>query len=307
MSPRRDKPGAAVLRHPRYWATWIGLGALRAVVQLPLSMQLRLGGALGALMYRLLPSRRRIVETNIRLSFPEASATEQRRLARETFRNTGIGTLEGGLAWWGRDAVLRPRVDIEGLEHLSEARRAGKGVILLGGHYTTLELSGRLLSYFISDVCPVYKPARNPAFQAVMAKARGRTFDQILLSKDFRSVIRALRNGKVVWYAPDQDFGRRNTVFAPFMGVQTASLTMTARLARTAGAPVLPFYSERQPDGRYLLRFGRPLDGFPSGDDIADAARVNAAIEEQVRRTPAQYLWVHRRYKTRPPGEAPLY
>lgn len=307
MSPKNPKGVAPNLRAPRFWPTWAGIALLRVAARLPLAVQLRLGSVLGRLMYRLVPSRRRVAETNIRLSFPELDATERQALVRESFRNAGIGTLEGGLAWWASDALLKPRVSIEGLERLEKAREAGRGVLLLGGHYTTLEISGRLVSYYIPDVCPVYKQARNPAFEAVMAGARARYFDELLTSKDLRTILRALRRGKVVWYAPDQDFGRRNTVFAPFMGVQATSLTITARLAAMSGAPVLPFYSERLPDDRYLLRIGAALEGFPSGDDVEDARRVNAAIEEQVRRTPAQYLWIHRRFKTRPPGEAPIY
>lgn len=302
--PSKTKPH---IHAPRFWPTWAGLALLRGLAELPVGVQLRLGSGLGELMYRLMPDRRRIAAANIRLSFPSLDAKRREELVRETFRSTAVGTLEGGLAWWGRDSRLRPRVTIEGLERLEAARAQGKGVILLGGHYTTLEVSGRLLSYYVSDLCPVYKPARNAAFEAAMTRARRHTFDELLASKDLRTILRTLRQGKVVWYAPDQDFGRRNTVFAPFMGVETASLTITARLATMSGAPVLPFYSERLPGGRWLLRIGAPLDAFPSGEDVEDARRVNAAIEEQVRRTPAQYLWVHRRFKTRPPGEAPLY
>lgn len=292
---------------PRFWPTWAGLALLRGLAELPMGMQLRLGSGLGELMYRLMPSRRRIAAENIRLSFPTLDSKRREELVRETFRSTAVGTLEGGLAWWGRDSRLRPRVTVEGLDRLEAARAQGKGVILLGGHYTTLEISGRLLSYHVSGLCPVYKPARNAAFEAAMARSRRRTFDELLPSKDLRTILRALRRGKVVWYAPDQDFGRRNTVFAPFMGVQAASLTITGRLAAMSGAPVLPFYSERRPDGRYRLRVGAPLPGFPSMDAVADASAVNAAIETQVRRAPAQYLWVHKRFRSRPPGLPPLY
>lgn len=307
MARKKKKARPQDIRAPQYWPTRLGLALLRTIALLPVAAQLRIGSWLGSLMYHLVPSRRRIAETNIRLSFPEMPARERERLVRESIRNVGIGVIEGGLAWWGRDAGLRPRVTIEGLEHLEAARKAGRGVLFLGGHYATLELSGRLVSYFLSDICPVYKPARNPAFESVMAGARRRYFDTLLVSKDMRTILRALRRGKIVWYAPDQDFGHRNTVFAPFMGEQAASLVMTARLATLSKAPVLPFYSERLPGGRYLLRIGPALEGFPSGDDIEDARRVNAAIEEQVRRTPEQYLWIHRRFKTRPPGEAPVY
>jgi KDO2-lipid IV(A) lauroyltransferase len=181
-------------------------------------------------------------------------------------------------------------------------------VILLGGHYTTLEISGRLLAFHTDGIQPIYKPAHNALYEAVMAGARKRLFDDLLDNSDMRTILRNLKRGKIIWYAPDQDFGRDRSVFAPFFGVPTATLTTTSRLARLSGAPVLPFSSERLPQGRgYVIRIHAPLPDFPSGDDVADASAVNAVIEAQVRRTPEQYLWVHKRFKTRPLGEPGVY
>lgn len=294
--------------HPRHWPTWLGLGLLRATGALPYAAQRRLAGVLGGLFHRLAGRRRHIAETNLRLAFPELDASRREELIREVFDSAAMALLETGVSWWADDERLRPLYRVKGVENLEAARRLGKGVILLGGHYTTLEISGRFAALHMPDVCPVYKPAHNPLFEAVMSRARRRHYHRLLPTKDMRALVRALRRKEVVWYAPDQDFGLRASVFAPFMGVATATLTMTARLARASGAPVLPFYSERLPGtAGYLIRFGEILDGFPSGDDETDAARVNAAIEAQVRRTPAQYLWLHRRFKTRPPGEKPVY
>jgi KDO2-lipid IV(A) lauroyltransferase len=199
-------------------------------------------------------------------------------------------------------------VRYEGSENLARAREHGRGVFLLGGHYTTLELSGRLMCLFTNDINPIYKPASNAVFNLLMTRYRSRIYDNLLSNTDMRAMLRALKQGKIIWYAPDQDFGRRRSVFAPFMGVSAATLTMTSRLAQRAGAPVLPFYSERLPGTRgYEIRVGPPLENFPSGDDVADATAINQAIEVQVRRTPEQYLWGHRRFKTRPPGERKLY
>jgi KDO2-lipid IV(A) lauroyltransferase len=141
-----------------------------------------------------------------------------------------------------------------------------------------------------------------------MTTTRRRILDDLLSNTDLRAIVRSLRKGKVVWYAPDQDFGRERSVFAPFMGVETATLTATARLAKLSGAPIVPFYSERLPGNQgYLIKILPELENFPSGDDVTDATLVNQVIEQQVRAAPEQYLWLHRRFKTRPEGEADLY
>ncbi len=293
---------------PRYWPTWLGLGVLRLLALLPWGWQLRLGRGIGRLMHRLAGSRRRIAETNVRLCFPELSEAERQRLVKRSFEATGISLFEAGLAWWGSDRTLRALYRIEGIEHLAQAREAGKGTILLGGHYTTLEISGRLLSFHSPDVQPIYKRAHNPLFDAVMGACRRRHCDDVLSNTDMRGILRALRKNKIVWIAPDQDFGRERAVFAPFMGVTTATLTSVARLARLSGAPVLPFYSERLPGTEgFVVRIEPPLQPFPSEDDVADASRINEAIAAQVRACPEQYLWIHKRFKTRPVGEPDPY
>jgi KDO2-lipid IV(A) lauroyltransferase len=292
---------------PRHWPTWLGLGAMRLGVLLPWRLQLQLGSALGRLLYHLIRSRRRVADINLRYCFPEMDATARDRLVRETFRASAISIFEGGMSWWGSDRRLKPLYHIEGLEHLEAARAQGKGIILLGGHYTTLEISGRFLSYHVTGLQPVYKPARNPLFEAVLANSRRQRFDDLLNSGEMRTILRNLKRGKVVWYAPDQDFGRNRSVFAPFFGVPTATLTTTARMARLSGAPLLPYTSERLDNGHFLIRLQPALEEFPSGDDLADATRTNQIIEEQVRRVPAQYLWLHKRFKTRPGGEPSPY
>ncbi|MBW6475453.1 MAG: LpxL/LpxP family Kdo(2)-lipid IV(A) lauroyl/palmitoleoyl acyltransferase [Chromatiales bacterium] len=293
---------------PRYWPTWLGLGMLRLGLLLPYPALMRLGSGLGRLLYYLLPERRHIAATNLRLCFPELSPAECRQLLKRNFAATSTAVFEGALSWWGSDTRLRRHYRIEGLEHLETARAQGKGVILLGGHYTTLEISGRFLAFHVAGLQPIYKPAKNPLFEAVMAASRKRLFDDLLPSSEMRRIVRQLKHGKVVWYAPDQDFGRKQAVFAPFFGVATATLISTARLARLSGAPVVPYYSERLPGSQgFVIRLLPALEAFPSGDDVQDASRVNAIIEEQVRRVPEQYLWTHKRFKTRPEGEAGVY
>jgi len=255
-------------------------------------------------MYHLARRRRHITCRNIALCFPERDAEAQQMLVRKTFRSAGISLMETGLAWWGKDKMLAKRVEIEGLEHLQQASAPGKGVLLLGAHFTSLEISGRLLSQF-HPCAAMYRKHDNPLFEAIIKHSRETHLDKIISRRDMRGMVRALREGTVVWYATDQDFGPRNCVFAPFFGIQTASLVMTSKLARLSGAPVVPFFSQRLDDNSgYKLILLPALTDFPGSDDVADATRINAIIEKQVRKVPDQYLWLHRRFKTRPEGKA---
>ena len=294
--------------HPRFWPTWVGIGLLRLLAAMPYRLQLFIGRRLGDLAWMLSPRRRRVAHINLELCFPEFDTPARARLVRATFQSVGITLAETALSWWGSEAKLKRLYRIEGVEHLDAALQQGKGAILLGGHYTTLEISGRLLAFHTDALQPIYKPARNELFNALMVASRTRLFDGLLGNKDMRTILRSLKDNKVVWYAPDQDFGRAQNVFAPFMGITAASLNMTPRLAKVSRSPVLPFYSQRLADGEgYLIRILPAFEDFPSGDDVADTTRINAAIERQVRDAPDQYLWVHRRFRTRPPGEQDLY
>ncbi len=293
--------------HPLYWFTWLGIGMLYLTTKLPYKGMLRLGTTLGWVTYILMPQRRRITRTNIRLAFPDYDNKQVRQLVRQSFYSASIAIFESAWAWWASEDKIRPLNHIERNEHIDAALKLGKGVILLGGHYTTLEMSGRLLAFY-HDVYPTYKRAHNKLFEAILQRRR-RSFNKGLVrSTDMRTTIRLLKQGEIIWYAPDQDFGRERSVFAPFMGVQTATLTMTSRLAARTGAPIVPFYSERLAgDQGYKIHFGPMLTNFPSGDVVKDATAINAAIEDNVRRVPEQYLWGHRRFKTRPPGEPQIY
>ena len=307
--PQTHTPTFAVKDYlaPKYWFTWLGLGALRLSTYLPYAWIMRLGSGLGLLSFYLLPERRRITRTNIGLAFPALDEKTQRKLLRQNFCFATQAVFESALAWWASEQRLKSLVRIEGLEHVDAALEKGNGVILLGGHYTTLEMGGRLIALYIKGF-GTYKRAHNPLFEAVMAGNRQCYFAGLIRSTDMRSILRRLKDNKVIWYAPDQDFGIQHSVFAPFMGVPTATLTITTRLAKRSGALVLPFYSEQLADNKgYVLRVAAALENYPSDDDIDDATAVNQAIEDQVRRAPAQYLWGHRRFKTRPHGEPLFY
>lgn len=292
---------------PRYWPLWLGFGLLRLAILLPYRWQLHLGGLIGRLMYLTIPRRRHIASTNIRLCFPHLSEREQRELVKQSFRNVGISLFEIGLCWWGSERKLRPLCHIEGLEHLEAARQTGKGIILFSAHFTGLEIGGRLLARH-TPFYVMYKYHRNPLFEAVMKSGRERRFLGAIERSDVRSMIKTLKLGHACWYALDQDFGTVNAVFAPFFGIPAATLTSTSRIAKLTGAAVVPFFVRRLDHGRgYQLTLLPALDGFPSGDDQADATRTNALIESEVRQAPAQYLWMHRRFKSRPAGDSDVY
>jgi len=294
--------------NPLYWPTWLGLGFLWLTTRMPYRVILFLGASLGLLSMLLLADRRRVTRTNIRLCFPELSRKEQRRLIRRNFYSNGMALFETALAWWGSEKKLQPLLHIEGLDNLRQAEAKGNGVIMLGGHYATLEMGGRVMSAHTNKVVPTYKSARNKVFELVMARSRKKTYDDLIKSMNMRDVMRALKNNKFIWYAPDQDFDRKSSVFAPFMGIPATTLTLSSRLAKVSGASVVPWYSERLPDAQgYKVTIGPALDNFPSGDDVQDAIQINDLITVHVRHVPEQYLWGHRRFKTRPPGAGPIY
>ncbi len=289
---------------PRHWPSWALVGALWLAVRLPYRWQLAAGRLLGRLLYRTLIRRRHIARVNLRLCFPHWSQTERQRVLLLHFESLGIAVFEMGLAWWAADSRLRDLATVEGVDYLRAAQARGKGVILLSAHFTTLEVGGRLLAPHL-NFCPMYRRSRNPVWDAVVWRGRARHFPTMIDRQDVRGVVKQLRANRAIWYAPDQNYGREHSLFVPFFGVPAATITATSRLARMTGAAVVPFFHHRLPAGRgYSLHLLPPLENFPSGDDAADASRINRLVEQQVLRNPDQYLWIHRRFKTRPdPGE----
>ncbi len=292
---------------PRHWPVWLALGLLRLAVTLPYPWQLGLGRALGWVLRHTMRRRRHIAEVNLSLCFPELSPAQHRQYLHEHFVSLATSQLETAMAWWLPAGRLRPLARIEGLEHVQELHRQGRPIILLGAHFTTLDIGGRLLALELAfDV--VYREFKIPLYDLVMRRGRERYLGRVILRGDVRAMVRSLKEARPVWYAPDQNYGREHSVFAPFFGVPAASITVTARVARMSGAAVLPFFQVRLPAAHgYRIQILPPLEHFPGGDPEADAARINGVIEAMVRQAPAQYLWVHRRFKTRPPGSPGLY
>lgn len=299
MKRRVERVSGKQFIYPRYWPTWLGMGGLWLITQLPWKVRIWLGKQLGLLMFHAMPRRRFISCVNLELAFPERDAAQRRQLNREHFISLGQGLLDTAFSWWGADNKLAPLTHLEGLEHLQDAMRKG-GVVLLSAHFTSLELGGRLLAQHI-PLHVIYRPHQNPLIEWRVARLRTRRYGKAIPRDDMRSMIRSLQQGHVVWYAQDQNFGHKNSLFAPFFGVPAATNTATTRISKLGKALVVPFFTLRTENG-YLLRFLPALEQFPGGSLLDDTSRINHLIEQQVREFPAQYLWTHRRFKDMPEG-----
>lgn len=293
----------------KYWGTWFALAVLRFFSFFSYSFLLKLSHVLGRLIFPLAKRRRHIIETNIALCFPEKTASEKKQLARDAFISTIMAIFEISITWWGKKEQILALHTVEGIEHLNKASEKNKGVILLVSHFTTMEIAGAFLYSHIDNLQIVYKRSNYPLLEYFIQKKRfEKGCSGLIKHKSLREIVRSVKKGNVVWFAPDQDYGTKDSVFAPFMGVMTSTLTSTQRLAKITGAPVVPFYVERSNKSKgYIMHISPELKNFPTGDDVQDATTINHAIEKQVRQTPEQYLWAHRRFKTRPNGEADVY
>lgn len=299
---KKNTPPLQQFLGPRYWPTWLAYATIWLTAQLPFAWQMAIGRQIGRLSHLLARRRRHICEVNIALCFPELSASQQKRLVKDTFVSNGMGIMEIGLSWCRRPAEFMDRVDVHGLENLRQAHAQGRGVLLVSAHFCTLELIGALFSQLF-PVNVTYRAHKNPLFDALMKRGRQRHFDAVIERKQVRRAMRSLRNGDVLWYAADQDYGPKHAVFANFFGRPAATIKATTQFARFNDSVVVFFAHYRKPDNSgYELYFSEPLTGYPSGDEKADAERINALIESAIRKHPEQYIWLHRRFKTRQPG-----
>lgn len=295
--------------HPRFWGLWLGLGLLWLIVQLPYRALLWLGRALGAVMYRIAGQRRRIAARNLELCFPELSDAQRERLLKENFASTGIAFFEMAMSWWWPKARLARLAHIEGLEHLRDAERDGQGAILMAVHFTTLEIGAALLGQ-AHTIDGMYREHGNALFDYVQRRGRERhNLDALAVERDdVRGMLKLLRGGRAIWYAPDQDYGTKQSVFVPLFGIPAATVTATTKFARLGRARVIPFTQRRLEDGSgYRLVVHPPLEGFPGESEEADCLRINQWVEGVLRECPEQYLWAHRRFKSRPEGAPRLY
>jgi KDO2-lipid IV(A) lauroyltransferase len=284
---------------------WIGVLRLLHAL-LPIRALAWLGEAFGSLLYRLARTRRHVVQTNLRLCFPELPEAERSRLARAHVRAFGRSMLLETVSWWGSAAEVERLVEVQGADLLEQY--AGKPVVLLVPHFVGINSGGIRMTRLPVRLVNIYSPVKNPAIERVVADSRHRFGEALLFDRHagIKPVLRALKQGYVFHYSPDQDYGRKDAIFAPFFGVPAATITGLSRVARAAGAVVIPALTVWE-QGRYILRFHPAWEGFPSADAEADTRRMNAWLEAQIRQYPEQYFWVHRRFKTRPPGEKGFY
>ena len=299
MASHAQQPADAPPTTPRDWPAWLGIGAAALLARLPWPLQRALGRLVGRMLRLSWRSRREVASRNLSLCFPELDGDARERLLRDHFDALGIGLFEFARAWWGSIAPLRRGLVLEGLEHLDAAQAGGRGAIIVSGHFTTLEACGRMLAERV-PLAGMYRPHAQPALEWAVLRGRLR-YAAVMFPRDaLRPAVRYLKQGGLLWFAPDQDTRRGESVFVPFFGQAAWSLTSTHQLARMSGAAVLAFAHERRADGGYTLRLSPAFEDFPSSDATDDTARVMAAVEAMARAAPAQYLWIHRRFKRRP-------
>lgn len=284
----------------KYWPTWVGLAFLRFTCWLPYRWQIGLGRAIGRLAHGIGAERRAIARRNIELCFPELSVDERDALARRHFESLGISLMEMALGRWASDKKLCSMTTIEGAEHIRNSIEDGYGVILLSAHFTALEISGRVLSLNCPPFDAVYRRFRSDFTTEILASSREVSARRVIEKNDIKSMVRSLREGVPVWYAPDQSYHLKQSALLPFFGVPAMTNTATGTLARLGKAKAIPFFPRRLPEGGYELLILPPLEGVPSADAEEDTRKYTAVLEKQIRRCPEQYYWVHRKFKNRP-------
>ena len=295
------------LLNPVLWPVWFAAAFMWLVARLPLSWIFTVGQGVGWLGYHLAGSRRHITQVNISKCFPQLDTDQQRKLVRDNFRHTGIGAVEIALPWLNPTRDLSKHYRVEGIEHLMAAQALGRGVVLVGAHYTTIDITSQFLST-LGFVDVMYRRNKNPVWEWLQTRGRRHHFEGVVERGDMRQIIKRLKSGRAMWYAADQDYGRKHSVFAPFFGIATATITVSSRLAERNDSPVLMLHQLRDIRRRtWTLRFSPVLTNFAQGDLESDATALNQMLESSLRQVPEQYLWMHRRFKTRPQGEDSFY
>ncbi|MEL4341472.1 LpxL/LpxP family Kdo(2)-lipid IV(A) lauroyl/palmitoleoyl acyltransferase [Shewanella xiamenensis] len=297
------------LYHPKHWPMWFGVFMMRITQVLPLSWQMKLGKGMGRLVKALAASRTHTARRNLTLCFPDMPEAEREALLTRNFEETGKAIFDTINAWWWSDEKIQQHMQITGKEYVQDTLNAGHGVILFAVHCLPLEMGARIFGQFQPGV-GVYRPHNNPVMEYLQVKGRLRSNKALVPKRDLRQMVRCLRNPDVIWYTADQDFGRSSAVFIPFYAVpDAATITGATTLAKLGKAKVLPFFVERtEGDTGYRIEIMPPLDNFPGEDEVADAIRGNKIIEQIIDKNRAQYMWLHRRFKTRPdPTDKSLY
>jgi len=296
-----------LLVSPRHWLSAIGLGCLYLINLLPYPIKIRIGIGIGKLTYLLIRRRKHIASVNIKLCFPELTDAEHTLLLKRTFDNFGAGLIETAMGWWSNEQSIHQMVNYEGVEHLQQAIRKGKGVLLVGAHFSSLDLASKMLSKHVRTHA-VYRVQKNKLVNHLLVKGRSSSLKSLINNRDGRKILRTIRGGEIVWFAPDHDMGERLSVYAPFFEQTAATVTVTGRYARMTGAPAVFCAHHRNKDNSgYTMRLSPLPDEFAEMDDMAAATVVNRFIAEHIRIDPAQYYWFHRRFKTQPSQPTAAY
>lgn len=283
-----------------------GILAMKALARLPLPASRAFGKALGTVASRVFPYRRDVALTNLRLCFPDLGEAERRRLLHRHYQAMGMGIFELAAGWYTRPGALDHMSSVTGLEHLEAVRASGRGALLLTAHFTTLEIAGRILLNRHPFTC-LYRKPDHPVLAREMTAARARLMKRVIHFDETSDLIRALRNGEFVWYAPDQGQKLKYSALVPFFGVPAVTNTATGRIARMGRAAILPYFGYREPNGHYKVEIHPELTDIPSDDPEADALAINHIFEDFIRKAPEQYFWLHRRFKRRGPGYEDVY
>lgn len=305
---KKNQQFSKVLFHPKYWFFWVGLAVLWTLVQLPYPLLVRLGGSVGRCARPFLKRRECIARRNIALCFPELHQDEIDHLIVNNFNSLGMALMETGMAWFWPDKRVRNWFDVEGFQNLLSAQHDQRGVIVVGVHFMSLELGGRAMG-LCQPMMAVYRPHNNSLLEWVQTRGRMRSNKAMIDRRNLREMVGALKKGEAVWFAPDQDYGSKGSTFAPFFAVKNVATTNgTFVLSRLSQAAMLTVTMIRKADKTgYKLIIEPEMADYPCDDEFAAAAYMNRIIEREILRAPEQYLWIHRRFKTRPEGESSLY
>ncbi|WJV52129.1 Kdo(2)-lipid IV(A) acyltransferase [Pectobacteriaceae bacterium CE90] len=296
------------LLHPRYWLTWLGIGVLYLIVLLPYPIIYHIGTTLGRLAMRFLKRRVEITHRNLELCFPDMSLEERNVMVKKNFESVGMGIMETGIAWFWPDWRINRWVTVIGIEHMLPLRQEKRGILLIGLHFLTLELGARIFGMQNAGI-GVYRPNDNKLLDWLQTWGRMRSNKSMLDRKDLKGMIRALKQGEIIWYAPDHDYGPRSSVFVPLFAVDKAATTVGSyMLARAAKPAVVPFVPRRLPNANGYELIIQPAEtDIPLENEETTVAWMNSLIEQNILLAPDQYMWLHRRFKTRPEGEPSLY
>jgi len=291
--------------HPKYFPTWILILLMRVGVFIPFRLQVFFGKIIGKLIYPFMTELRKTAYTNISNCFPDKKQPQVTLLVKQHFEAIGISLFETANAYYASDKKIKRILTINNEKNFTEALKKEGGIILLCSHFMPLMLGSRAL-LIKHTIANIYRPQNNQLFDQVMVKGYLRNGAVMIKNTDTRSIMKAINNSLPIWYAPDQDLGKNNSIFAPLFGIQTATASATSRLAKNNNTRVIPYSFVRAKHG-YEMSFEKPLKNYPSGNAIKDASKTNQILEKQIIKNPEQYLWVHRRFKTRPEGEENFY